>query len=271
MKKNLRYLFPILIAIVCSCTKTQDVAEPYGLIKRIISDGYITDEYRYNCDNLIDEVHSTTFYRKFYYDSDNRLIKEEIAVNPDMLSSSMPATMNHDFVDPKETGISMYLIYRYGSTGNLTRTLAYVSSNGKFEFRSMRTFEYDNNKVSKILLHDSDSTVTQFITYSYDKNGNVSEEVGYSYLFIPAGSEPIHLYKANFEYDAFQNPFKIFSQTVNPGIYTNTNNLIKSISTNFQETPGIPDQSVSEFSYEYDLDLGYPVRSNEGEEYVYNK
>lgn len=276
MKNTLRYLLisflPLAIFVVSSCTKTQDVAEPYGLLKRIIYDGYITDEYNYNCDNLIDEVHSTTFYRKFYYDSGNRLIKEEIAMNPDMISSSMPASMTHDFVNPKETGISMYLLYKYSNTGNLSRQLAYVSSNGKFEFRSMRTFEYnDKNRVSKVLLHNSDSIVTQFVTYLYDTNGNVSEENAYSYLFIPAGSEPTHLHKANFEYDAFFNPFKIFAQTAIPGIYTNTNNVIKTISSNIQNVAGIPDQTVSIFSYEYDLDLCYPLRGNIGEEYVYNK
>jgi hypothetical protein len=275
MKKSVRYLMicllPLSVSIICSCTKNQDVSEPYGMLKRIIHNGYVSDEFTYNHDNLIDEVNSTQFYRKFYYDSANKLTKEEIAMNPDMLSSSMPSSMSHDFVNPTETGITMYLLYKYSINGNLTRQLSYVSVNGKFEFRSMRTFEYnDNNMVSKILLHDSDSTVTQFITFQHDNNGNVSEQDGYSYLFIPSGSEPIHLYKANFEYDAFQNPFKIFSQTINPGIYTNTNNIIKTINKSFLEI-GNQDQSVSEYTYEYDLDLAYPVRSSEGVEYFYNK
>jgi hypothetical protein len=277
MKKLIRYVSVCLLVIslftIQSCSKKADFSAPNSLLKKVIFNGYTTSEYTYNNDNMIAEVNSTTLYRKFYYDSANRLVKEELAMNPNMLSSSMPDASMHDFVDPGKTGITMTLFFKYGSTGNLSKQLAYVySENGKFEFRSMRTYEYNNsNLVSKILLHDSDSTVTQFITYQYDDKGNVSEENGYSYLFIPSGSEPSHLYKATFEYDNYFNPFMIFSNTGIPGINSNINNIIKMVSISYQDTPGLINPTQSDFTYKYDSDLHYPVKSSDGSEFVYDK
>jgi hypothetical protein len=165
----------------------------------------------------------------------------------------------------------MYLVYVYGDNGYLTRQLCYVSENGQFEFRSMRTFEYnDNHLVSKVLLHDSDSTVTQFFTYQYDNSGNVIEENYFTYLFVPAGTGPKQLSKTTIEYDSYFNPFKIFSQTASPGIYTNTNNIIRTQSISYEHTPGLSDYSESVFSYEYNLESGYPVKLKDGEEYIYD-
>jgi hypothetical protein len=276
MRTTLRYLAISLMIIfmlsMAGCTKNENDSSPNGLLKKVIVNGYTTEEYAYNGENMIEEVNSTAIYMKFSYDQSSRLVKEELAMNPDMLSSKMPDISNTGFVDPDKTGITMYLLFKYGPSGNLVRQLAFVSSNGKFEYRSMRKFEYDdNNKISKTLLYDNDSLLTQYVTFQYDSRGNVSEENGYSYLFLPEGSEPSHLYKSTFEYDNYLNPFTIFSGTGSPGIYSNINNITKVLSISYQETPGLPGQSQYVFSYEYDPDLHYPVKSSEGSEYVYDR
>jgi hypothetical protein len=271
--RNLSLSLILLLSFsVISCTKKDNSPSPNGLLKKVITDGYTTGEYNYNDDNLITEVNSTMIYRRFLYDQSNRIIKEELAINPNAISSSRPVNMQNEFVDPDKTGITMYLVYKYSLEGNLSRQLAYVSSDGTFEFRSMRTFEYDsNNKISKILLQQNDSTVNQLITYQYDTRGNVTEENGYSYLFLPAGSEPTHLYKSTFEYDNYLNPFSIFSNTGSPGINSNLNNITKVLTISYLDTPGLPEQSQYIFSYEYDPDLHFPVKSSEGSEYVYDR
>jgi hypothetical protein len=177
----------------------------------------------------------------------------------------------HEFVDPNKTGISMYSIYQYGTNGNLTKQLNYVPENGHFVFRSMRTFEYDaNNMISKVLLHNSDSIVTQFFTYQYDKNGNVTEEDYLTYLFIPTGTGPRLLITTTFEYDSYFNPYSVFKQSSDPGINTNRNNITKTRTHNFYPSPGTDEFSESKTAYEYDYSTGYPIRVINGEEFIYD-
>jgi len=265
-------LFLGLFVILYGCTKEGFVPSQNKYLKKIKQGEYITAQYTYNQDNLILEVNSTSFYRKFHYDSSNKLIKEEIAISPDSFSSSMPASMTHEFVDPYKTGISMYSIFEYNDNGNLSRQLNYIPSKGQAELRSIRTFEYDsNNMISKILLHDGNEVVTQFSTFIYDNNGNVTEENSYSYLFIPAGTGPTHLSKGTFEYDSFKNPYSVFKQTGRPGISSNPNNIIKTRTYNFVHTPGIGDFYESTTMYQYNYETGYPIKVINGEEFIYDK
>lgn len=259
-----------LFAILNGCTKEGFVPIQNDFLKKIKNGGYIVAKYTYNQKNLINEVNSTSFYRKFHYDNSNKLIKEEIAISPDSFSSSMPAGMTHEFVDPDKTGISMYTLYEYNDNGNLSKQLNYVPSKGKDELRSIRTFEYDsNNRISKVLLHDGNEVITQFSTFLYDNNGNVIEENSYSYLFIPAGTGPIHLSKGTFEYDSYINPYSVFKQTGRPRINSNPNNIIKIKTYNLVNTPGIPDFTESEIEYEYNSETGYPIKVINGEEFIY--
>jgi hypothetical protein len=259
-----------LFAILNGCTKEGFVPIQNDFLKKIKNGEYIVAQYSYNQDNLINEVNSTSFYRKFHYDNSNKLIKEEIAISPDSFSSSMPTSMTREFVDPDKTGISMYIVFEYNDNGNLSRQLNFVPSNGQDELRSIRTFEYDsNNRISKVLLHNGSEVITQFSTFLYDNNGNVIEENSYSYLFIPAGTGPTHLSKGTFEYDSYINPYSVFKQTGRPGINSNPNNIIKIKTYNLVNTPGIPDFTESEIEYEYNSETGHPIKVINGEEFIY--
>jgi hypothetical protein len=251
----------IMIAIIYGCSKDDYIPGSNGLLKKIKNAGYIVEEISYNQNNLVSEVNSTVFYRRFHYDQN---------LKPDSYSSSVIPGTNHKFVDPEKTGISMYCLYEYDKKGTLTKQLNYIPKDGEDEYRSKRTFEYnDNNLISKELLFNSDNEVTQFRTYQYDSNGNVIEEDYYTYLFIPSGAGPKHLSRITYEYDSFFNPYKIFEQSGNPGIFTNRNNIIKTKTINYDPAPGIDAVSESETSYEYNFETGYPVKVINGEEFIY--
>lgn len=264
-------LFLGLFAILNCCTKEGFVPTQNNYLKKIKQGEYITAQYTYNQDNLILEVNSTSFYRKFHYDNSNTLIKEKVAISPLSFSSSMPAGMTHEFVDPEKTGISMYSIFEYNDIGNLSRQLNYIPSKGQDELRSIRSFEYDsNNRISKVLLHDGNAVVTQFSTFIYDNTGNVIEENSYSYLFIPPGTGPTHLHKVTFEYDSYINPYSVFKHAGRPGINSNPNNIIKTKTNNFVLTPGIVDVYESTTEYQYNHKTGYPIKVINGEEFIYD-
>jgi hypothetical protein len=260
----------ILMLIIVSCTKDDVPSTTNGLLKKVKNGDFITTVISYNNFNLISEVNSTSFWRKFYYNDQNQLIKEEIAVNPDMLSSSMPSSQTHEFVDPDKVGISMYRLFEYENNGFLSRQLNYVPKDGQDELRSIITFEYNaNNLIEKLLLHDSDAELTQFRTYQYDSDSNVIEEDYYSYLFIPEGTGPKHLSKTTFEFDSYLNPYKIFEKSSSPGLSTNKNNITKSTTINYDPVPGQAPTTTSQISYEYNEKTRYPTRVIGGEEFIY--
>lgn len=274
MKRRTCLFWPILTAAIIvtlsGCSKYVYQPDSNGQLHKVIYDGYIIEEISYNQNKLVDEVHSTSFYRKFHYNQSLNLIKEEVAVSPDIFSSSVIPGSTHEFVDPDKTGISMYHLYEYDVNGKLSVQLNFIPKVGDDEFRSKRMFEYnDNNLISKILLYNSDNEVTQFRTYLYDSNNNVIEEDYYTYLFITSGASPKHMAKITFEYDSFRNPYKIFEQGGNPGIYSNTNNIIKTQTVHYEPSPGVPAFSETTTSYEYNHDTGFPVRVINGEEFIY--
>jgi hypothetical protein len=261
-----------MITILCGCTKDVYLPGSNNFLKKVKNGGYIVKEISYNQDNLVSEVNSTSFYRRFHYDQNLSLIKEEVAISPDSYSSLAISGTTHEFVDPDKTGISMYHLYEYDNNGRLIRQLNYIPQDGPDELRSKRTFEYnDNNLICKVLLYNSDNEVTQFSTYQYDSNGNVIEEDYYTWLFIPSGTGPKHLSKLTYEYDSFFNPYKVFEQSGNPGISRNRNNIIKTKTINYDPAPGIDAISESEISYEYNYGTGYPVRVIDGEEFIYEE
>jgi hypothetical protein len=261
----------LILTLFFSCTKDHYAPSENGYVKKIKNGGYVIEQYTYNQANLISEVNSTLFYRKFFYNENNKLIKEEVTISPDAYSSSKPAGSSHEFVDPDKTGISMYSIYEYEKNGTLSRQLNYTPINGHYMFRSMRTYEFDeNNMISKVFLHNSDSIVTQFYTYQYDSNGNVMEENYLAYLFIPVGTGPKLISSKTFEYDSYLNPYSVFRQSAYPGLYTNRNNIIKTTTHNYEPSPGIDEFSETKREYEYNTLTGYPVRVINGEEFIYD-
>ena len=263
----------VIIAIIItfsSCSKDGNIPGSNELLKKIKQGDYIVEEISYNQDNLVIEVNSTVFYRKFHYDQKMRLIKEEIAISPNSYSSSIIPGSTHEFVDPNKTGITMYQIYEYDKNGRLSQQLNYIPKDGDDELRSKRTFEYnDKNLISKVLIYNNDNEVTQFRTYDYDPNENVIEEDYYTFLFITYGPSPRHVSKSTFEYDPFNNPYKIFKKSCNPGVHTNTNNIIKTKTTNYDPTLGATPFSESTTSYEYNYETGYPTKVVNGEEFIY--
>lgn len=273
MKFKLFILLLPLLFIACEKNGDYSGLSQNDFLKKTRNDEHITAQYSYNQDNLISEVNSTIFYRKFHYNSKGKLIKEEVAISPDSYSSTMPAGgFSHEFVDPEKTGISMYSVYEYSIDGKLIKQLNYVPSEGQDDLRSILTFEYDkNDRISKVLMHDDNEVLTQYSTYIYDSKGNVIEKNSYTYLFIPAGPGPKHLSRAEYEYDTYKNPYSVFYQSGWPGLHTNPNNIIKIRTYNLFSIPGIDDNNESTIEYRYNQITRYPVKVINGEEFIYDK
>lgn len=258
----------LVLAIITSCSKDHVIdnfmAESYS-IKSIFYDGKTSVKYIYNDNGKVAENQSFYFCNKYIYDDSGRLIKQEIAIDPDIASSSIP--IKSVLMTSQNSTFTGNYIFEYNIDGKLVTQKNYFKKNDQFEYTSMNSLEYEGDKIVKRNLHDAKNNITQFYTYEYDGKGNVTKEKYYSFLFI-AGTEPKLITEVSFKYDDKNNPFKIYKDLGQAGLYTNTNNITETNSVLYEDVPGIDKFSTSTTTYEYN-EKGFPTRVNNAEEYNY--
>lgn len=258
----------IVLAIITSCSRDlvidNFISEGYS-IKSIFSNGKTSSKFICNQGGKIIESQSFYFYSKYTYDNNGRLIKQEIAADPDIASSSIPD--KSVLMTSQNSTFTGNYIFEYNSDVKLVSQKNYYKRNNQFEYTSMNSLEYEGDKIVKKNLHDAKNSITQFYTYEYDNKGNVTKEKYYSFLFNK-GTEPKLISEVSFKYDDKRNPFKIYKDLGQPGLYTNTNNITETNSVLYEDVPGIDKFSTSKTTYEYN-EKGFPTKVNNAEEYIY--
>jgi hypothetical protein len=275
MKITDRLLVLIIIAISLStsCSKEPVIEVPNDTIyaiRSVFGYGKTHEIYIYNARGKIAESQSFYFYNRFIYDQEGRLVKRETAADPDMYSSQ--SHEKSELMTSGNSTISGFNIFDYEQDGKLKSIKNYFKKNGTFEYTSMNSFVFDGSNIVTWNLHNAGNVITQFYTYEYDNNGNVIKEKQYSYLFN-SGKEPALIRETSFKYDNNNNPYKIFRELGQPGLYSNTNNIIETNSTLFIDAPGIDKYTTSNTSYEYNA-KGFPLKvisENSIYEYTYDK
>lgn len=254
------------LTIITSCSNDPIVVDDSYSIKSIVSNGKIIEKYFYNDNNKIVEDQSFYFCNKYIYDNNGQLIKQEIAIDPDIASSTIH--IKSELMTSQNSTFTANRIFEYDTEGKLLTQKYYVKKSDQFEYTSMNSFEYVGDKIVKWNLHNDQNTITQFYTYEYDGKGNVLNEKQYSYLFA-VGTEPKLVCEVSFKYDDKNNPYRIYKQLGRSGLYTNTNNVIESNSVLYEDVPGIDKFSTSKTTYEYNT-KGYPIKVNNNEVYKYD-
>jgi hypothetical protein len=259
----------VVLMLVLSCTKDKDaesMATGYS-IRSISSDGKVITKFEYTVSGKIAESQSMYSYDKFTYDSSDHLVKREIAIDPGIFSSSMFVAKT-ELMTAENSTFDSYSVYEYNEAGLLVGQKNYTKKTGEFTLASMVGFEYEGGKLVKRILKNAENIATQFDTYQYDTNGNVAKEKYYSYLF-QTGTEAKLMSETSFKYDDKNNPFAIYCELGQPGLYSNKNNITESNSTSYADAPGVSKYSTTKTSYEYNK-KGFPTKVNDREEYTYD-
>jgi hypothetical protein len=111
-----------------------------------------------------------------------------------------------------------------------------------------------------------ETTVTGYIDYIYDNNGNLTKETLYT---MPASGVPEMITNTQYVFDNQSNPFKSARKLQIPGITTNQNNIVKEIYTiHFSTGQGPDNVQTTTTTYGYNS-MGYPVSKNNNVSYVY--
>lgn len=261
INKYFRYTFLILISLT-SCTKDdiddlQNI-DVYAIRFEINSNGKTTHKYSYNNIGKISEGEGLYFYQRYTYNKDGQLSKRETGIDPSKPLYSSAHLERKELLTAENSTITMRQIYSYDPNGSLIEIENYSERDGSFVYVSMNSFIYEGEQIIRKNIHNEKDSITQFHTYEYDNRGNVQKEIHYSYLFI-AGNEPRKINESTFKYDNKNNPFIIYKDLGNPGLFSNTNNVIETNSTSYIATPGIDEYSTSKTSYEYNR-KNYPIK-----------
>lgn len=273
------YLFICLICsfalINISCSKYDDVEKvefnnPF--IKEIVGQGKTLSNFLYNSEGKISESQDLFFYQHFIYNSRNRLVKVENAVDLSGLSSSSTTWANKTtLMTSANSEFTHYDLFFYNLSGQLVTVENYQKKEGKFIYTSKKTLEYEGDRIVKLNLHNSNGEVTTYQLYTYDEKGNVKSQKYYSANY-EGSTVPRLISETTYQYDNKNNPFRIYIDKGEPGLYTNPNNIIETTSISYVEIPGLDTPSTSKTSYQYNTN-GDPIKvivdSGSQCEYIY--
>jgi hypothetical protein len=270
MKLRIFFLFLIFTSIFLSCKKDEPLVtgkSSVPMLNKIIVDNQTNNEYLYNDLNLIREEKTRFDFTIHHYNAKNQLVTSDYYVENDILSIDVQnigtiLTKNR-IVNPDQAKIVGTATYEYNSNDELVKTTFNRPSETTSEYS---LFSYNGNKkINRKTLYWENS-VTGYIEYSYDSNGNLIKE---SLYYLPSTGVAELISTTQYEFDTKQNPFKSFNSLMIPGINTNRNNIVKEIYTIYPSIEkGTEKVQITQTTYVYD-GLGYPVLKNGNIIYYY--
>jgi hypothetical protein len=266
----------LFVTVLFSCKKDPILNTPTSgnsgsttipVLSKVLINNQCSNEYIYNDTNLVSEEKSEFDYTMNHYNAKGQLVSSECYTNDDVLSSNtqisataISSTALVTAVNGKEAGI---ITYEYNANAQLIKTTNYLPTSTSSEYSD---FSYDaNNRINRQTMYWAD-TETGYIDYSYDTKGNLILESLYN---MPSSGVAELIASTSYAFDNSQNPYKLFSRLMVPGITTNQNNIIKETYTIHLTPDQGPDKvQVTETSYQYNA-LGYPTTKNSNVSFVY--
>jgi hypothetical protein len=258
----------VIIVLAFSCKKEEIGITPNNsglLLKQVLVDNQPVLEYTYNSSRLISAEKSKVDLTNYNY-TGNQLTSTDYYLNYNLLSSDAQVStsamnqagwVSSDPANKAGTGTFEY----NGSDQLLKATYTSVSDGSQHS-----EFIYGaDGKISKQILY-WDVAETGHIDYTYDSNGNLTEQDLYN--ISASGSTELST-TINYEFDNASNPYKAVSRLPIPGLYTNTNNITKETYTiNVNSEQGTNSVQVIVNTYVYNS-KGYPISKNGNVTYSY--
>jgi len=268
MRKSIFIIIFSLFLFSCEKEKPLLIIEntDIPLIIRVLDNDQVYRVFSYNGSNLLSEDRTKFTYIKYNYNENNQLISSDFYVDPAMFSSSSSVIENayarEEWISPDNTEKSLTQSFNYDTDGKLIKQIYTRPSVSNSEYSE---FMWNDGRISRRTMYYKDE-ISGYIDYLYDDKGNLTKESKY---YVPSNGDTVLQTTTEYEYDNMKNPFRVFKRLINPGKYTNLNNIIKRTYTiHFEVDEWTQKIQVTHNSYEYD-DNDYPVKVNGEIEYVY--
>lgn len=253
------YALLIIVVFLCFTTckkeeKNENLCYSSTLISQVNSGDLAIHGLTYNSNCLIYESTEPFLYKKFSYDAKNSLKKVEVAYSFSPFSCVMIPGQSLES-DPRKAEVSQYSEFEYDDALRLTRKSNYFIGNGNSKLISYQAYDYQNSKIVKLSIFNSQGLLIGFHDYTYDDNGNITRDDQYS------NNSGIKLVNTMIcEYDNKNNPYQVFACEGDPGVYTNKNNIISETTFSYNGTAESRNTSLNAYVYN---GLDYPVKINE--------
>lgn len=263
------YLLTVIVFFgINSCTKDKvdNSCHSPSLISQVKSGEVFVNDLIYNNNCQIAEAVEPSMYKKYLYDSQNRLIKMErsLSFNASFSCVAFPNSTIDSGADPRQAKVTDYYDFEYDNTGKLTKRLSFFLNSGNAQLLFYQIYTYVNGNVVKCSMYSPQDMLTQYDNYEYDVSGNLIKTSNYR---VELNGNIILLHTVYYEYDDKINPFTIFNNTGEPGRFTNQNNITKETYVWYSEGKEYKNESTT--VYEYNKS-GFPVKSN-GLQYLYGE
>lgn len=252
--KNYTLCILVLLLFLTTCTKevkNENLCYSSTLISQVNSGDLAVHGLTYNSNCLIYESTEPFKYKRFSYDTQNNLIKVEVAYSFNALSCVMVPGQSFES-DPRKASISEYSIFEYDDALRLSKKSYYFISSGKSQLTSFQTYDYLDDKIIKISTFNPQEKLIQYHDYTYDDSGNITKDDLYT------NNSGIRLSTTKiYELDSKNNPYQVFACEGDPGKYSNRNNIIKETTVSYNGTA--ENLYIRQYAYEYNS-LDFPVK-----------
>ncbi len=196
------------------------------LLSKVLTGGVMNMEYSYNGANLVTEEKSKFTYTRHSYNDDNLLSSSDFYLDPAMFSSDwsvVEASMNRkEWVNPDNTARSLTKGFEYDSNEKLTRITYSRPSVNNSEYSQ---YTLENDRISRQTMYWQNA-ISFYIDYIYDEKGNLIKESKY---YVPSTGIAELWTTTEYEFDNMHNPFQAFKRLMDPGKFTNQNNITKKV------------------------------------------
>ena len=260
VRKTEDFIFFLVIIGLNSCEKEDvnpDTCQDSSKIRQVKTDTMVWEEMTYTENCLLHEFVQAFSYKKYSYNEKGQLTKIEQALTLDPLSCFMPTGSDGEIItDPRKAKITKYSSFEYDNVGKPAKKTDYYLNGKQFEMLSYTTYEYGDDRVKELFRHNREGGISEKNTYTYDEKGNIIRD---EYYFSDSGAGYILMNTKEYVLDDKINPYLIFENEGIPGIFTNRNNILKSIYTDNYSGDGYT--YTVEYSYEYNAS-GFPVKMN---------
>lgn len=259
MRKLLIITLSILTFISCEEEPVYEDFQSPSLIRQIgETEGNMRVITYYNTGKVFEDLNRFS-YRKYTYNDLGQLSKIEIAQSLNPLSCAIiPGATFDEGDDPRKAPFGMKLEFEHDENGNVLKKSQYIINDGHAQLMHYNTFEIYENNIVRVDLYDINNTLIHYSIFTYDSKGNLTSDKQY-YHYNNSSEDEIQSL-ATYDYDNKKNPFTVFRDEYQPGIYTSPNNVLR-VTRYYYFQGEVNDTMSYENSYEYN-DLGYPVMVN---------
>lgn len=251
------FLATALFVISCNKDSKNDPCSDNSLIRKVRAGEFDNQQITYNSHCQVTEYLERIFFKRYFYNGSNQLVKVETAIAGDPLSCFLQTgASGESTVDPRKAKPALYSLFEYDASGKIHKKTDGYYADGVAKSSTYRIYEYQDNKISCIRVYTSNDILNQRYVFTY-----TGENLTHTDYYVTNTGDTEHLFTTyDYTFDDRFNPYILFAIEGDPGKYTNVNNIL-SETVKYYSNGVVSSTNTNDYAYEYNA-AGYPSKMN---------